>query len=61
MEEVMARRGANLIVCSKDNRSNKELTHVVDVKNRIVTGAFATSAQWVAEQMVELIKASNTK
>lgn len=61
MEEVLARRGANLIVCSKDNRSNKELTHVVDATNRIVTGAFATSAQWVAEQMVELIKASNTK
>jgi len=55
MQEVLARRGANLIVCTPETRPNKEYTHIIDEKNRIVTGAFATSAQWVAEETVKLI------
>jgi putative intracellular protease/amidase len=56
MEEVLTRRGAKLVVCTKETRPNKEFTHITDSKNRIVTGSFATSAQWVAEQMVGLIR-----
>jgi putative intracellular protease/amidase len=52
MQEVLARRGANLIVCTEATRPDTNFTHIEDVKNRIVTGAFATSAQWVAERMV---------
>ncbi len=55
MEEVLGRRGANVIVCTKENRSNNDLTLVVDRENRIVTGAFANGAPWVAEQMVVLL------
>jgi len=58
MQEILARRGANLIVCTEETRPNKDFTHIVDSKNKIVTGAFATSAQWVAEQVVVLIKAN---
>ncbi|WP_158561197.1 type 1 glutamine amidotransferase domain-containing protein [Emticicia sp. C21] len=56
MEVVLARRGANLIVCTPENRPDKNYTHIVDATNRIVTGAFAVSAQWVAEEVVKLIK-----
>lgn len=56
MEEVLGRRGATLIVCTPETRPNKEYTHIVDAKNRLVTGAFATSAQWVAEEMIRLLK-----
>lgn len=56
MQEVLARRGAILIVCTAENRPNKEYTHIIDAKNRMVTGAFASSAQWVAEEVVKLIK-----
>lgn len=56
MQEVLARRGAKLSVCTFETYSNKELNQIVDAKNRIVTGAFANSAQWVAEQVLVLIK-----
>jgi len=56
VQEVLTRRGANLIVCTPETRPNQEFTHIVDKKNRIVTGAFATSAKWVAEQVVILMK-----
>ena len=56
MELVLARRGANLIVCTPETRPDKNYTHIVDAPNRIVTGAFAVSAQWVAEEVVKLIK-----
>lgn len=59
MEEVLARRGAHLIVSSFEKRSDPELTLVVDKANRIVTGSFASSAKWVAEQMNLLLDASN--
>lgn len=55
MEEVLARRGANLVVCTPETRPDPAYTHLVDKSHRIVTGAFATSAQWVAEEMVKLL------
>jgi putative intracellular protease/amidase len=61
MQEVLTRRGANLIVCTPETRPNQEFTHIVDAKNRMVTGAFATSAKWVAEQMVILIQAKKSR
>ena len=56
MQEVLARRGADLKVCTYENRSDKQYTHVIDPKNRIVTGAFASSAQWVAEEVFKQLK-----
>jgi putative intracellular protease/amidase len=56
MQEVLARRGAKLTVCTEATYGNKELNEVVDKKNRMVTGAFANSAKWVAERMMEIIK-----
>lgn len=55
MQEVLARRGARLTVCTPETYKNKELNQIVDKKNRLVTGAFAGSAQWVAEEMTKLI------
>jgi putative intracellular protease/amidase len=56
MQEVLARRGANLIVSrSKETYKEKTLTMITDEKNRIVTGAFAFNATWVAEQMALMI------
>jgi putative intracellular protease/amidase len=55
MEVVLRDRGADLIVCTEETRPNKELTHIADQKNRIVTGAFASSAGWVAEEVIKLI------
>jgi putative intracellular protease/amidase len=56
MEEVLARRGADLVVCTFETRSDSTLTLLVDKPNRIVTGSFAGSAKWVAEQMTKLLK-----
>jgi putative intracellular protease/amidase len=56
MQQVLARRGANLIVCvDEETRKNPAMTHIVDSKNKIVTGSFAISAKWVAEQMLKLM------
>lgn len=56
MQEVLERRGARLVVSTFETRTEPSLTLVTDPANRIVTGSFASSAQWVAEQMVMLIK-----
>jgi putative intracellular protease/amidase len=56
MQEVLARRGAKLTVCTEATYGNKELNEIVDKKNRMVTGAFANSAKWVAERMAEMIR-----
>lgn len=56
MEEVLTRRGARLIISTFDTRTNPDLTLVVDNANRMVTGSFASSARWVAEQMVALLE-----
>lgn len=58
MEEVLARRGADLVVSTFDTRTDPTLTLVADKPNRIVTGSFASSAKWVAEQMTLLLNTS---
>lgn len=61
MQEVLQRRGAHLRVSSRETRSNPSLNLVADTVNRIVTGAFAQSAQWVAENMVNIIRLPKAK
>jgi putative intracellular protease/amidase len=55
MQEVLARRGSNLSISTFETYRNADLNEIVDAKNRIVTGAFARSAKWVAEQIDFLI------
>lgn len=55
MQEVLSRRGARLTVCTFETYGSKELNQIIDKENRLVTGAFAGSAQWVAEEMEKLI------
>ncbi|MDI1355660.1 MAG: type 1 glutamine amidotransferase domain-containing protein [bacterium] len=55
MQDVLLKRGANLIVCPDGLKTNKECTQVIDHTNRMVTGAFADDALWVAEEMVKLM------
>ncbi len=56
MEKVLAERGANLEVCPSQNKTSLECTRVIDEKNRIITGAFAGDAKWVAEEIVKQIQ-----
>jgi len=56
MEEVLKRRGALLTVSTFDTRTDPQLTLVADTANRVVTGSFAGSARWVAQQMTLLIQ-----
>jgi putative intracellular protease/amidase len=56
MQEVLERRGGKLTVSTFETYNNKEFNEIIDTKNRIVTGAFANSAKWVAEQMHVLLK-----
>jgi putative intracellular protease/amidase len=56
MQTVLSRRGANLIVSTKETVDDTRLTRVIDSENRIVTGAFARTAQWVSEEMLKLIE-----
>lgn len=55
MQEVLIRRGAKLVISERETYKNKELTQVTDFENRIVTGSFAGSASWVAEEMLNLL------
>jgi putative intracellular protease/amidase len=55
MEEVLKKRGAELIVCPAGAGPNKACTKVVDGRNRLETASYADEAQWVAEQMTKLL------
>lgn len=55
MQEILARRGAKLTVSTEATYGNKEVNEIIDKPNRMVTGAFANSAKWVAERMAEMI------
>lgn len=55
MADVVKRRGANLVISTPETIDNRDLTNVVDKANRFVTGSYASSAQWVAEEMLKLI------
>lgn len=61
MQEVLARRGANLIVSTFESRNDPSLTLVADTANLMVTGSFASSAQWVAEQVAGSLKKETRK
>lgn len=56
MEEVLVKKCANLIPYLKGGKQGLGLTTIVDDKNRIVTGAFASDAKLVAKEMVKLLK-----
>ncbi|MBA3683314.1 MAG: type 1 glutamine amidotransferase domain-containing protein [Bacteroidetes bacterium] len=56
MQEVLAKRGANLIVCPSRPSPTKECTQIIDYTNRLITGAFASDADWVAEQIVKQLQ-----
>ncbi len=56
MEEILIKRGANLIVCPSKAKTDKACTQVTDYKNRIITGAFAGDADWVAEEIVKQLQ-----
>jgi putative intracellular protease/amidase len=61
MEEVLRRRNATLIVATKETKDDHTLTHIANDEQRLVTGSFASSAQWVAEEMDRIIKKSRKK
>lgn len=55
MADVIKRRGAMLIVPPTiESNENFDFTHVVDRQNRFVTGSYANSAGWVAEEMIKI-------
>lgn len=56
MQNVLADRGANLVVCPNGPKPTKACTQIVDEKNRIVTGAFSGDALWVAEEVVRQLQ-----
>ncbi|WP_158600372.1 type 1 glutamine amidotransferase domain-containing protein [Fibrisoma montanum] len=58
MQQVLTRRGANLVVSTQATKDDQHLTHVIDARHRVVTGTFASSAKWVAEEMLKLIAGS---
>ena len=58
MQEVLTERGARITVSTEETYRTKELEQIIDKENRIVTGAFAGSAKWVAEEIVKLIGGS---
>lgn len=52
MEQELVKRGAKLQYCTREDKG----THgVVDAENRLVTGAFADDAEFVAREMANLI------
>lgn len=55
MQEVLQRRGAYVVSSEPETVDNPDNTKVVDVANRFVTGSFASSAGWVAEEMMKLL------
>lgn len=57
MEKVLTERGANLVTYKNETKqSGKGISTIVDEKNRMVTGAFADDALWVAEETVRLMQ-----
>lgn len=56
MADVLRRRGAYLVTAEPQTVDNPDLTKAIDVANRIVTGSFASSAGWVSEEMIKLLK-----
>lgn len=59
MQEVLKMRGANVIVCSEPDFIVNACRQIVDVENRLITGAFADDCLWMAEQMLFLLQAKH--
>lgn len=57
MQQVLAARKADLVLCTKETRKQKELTLIVDAPARLVTGSFAPAAGEVAMLMHERLVA----
>lgn len=55
MADVIKRRGADLVMATPETSNNSALTNVIDTKNRFVTGSFASSAGWVADEMMKML------
>lgn len=55
MEEVLKKRGSNLIVCPIEKKPSIDCKNIVDEKSRIVTASYADDALWVAEQITKLL------
>lgn len=60
MEAVLRARGADLVVCTRETMRDPSVTLLTDTRNRLVTGAFATSALAVADRLHALLAAPNT-
>lgn len=55
MQDVIQRRGAYLVIAEPATNDNPDKTKVVDKENRFVTGSYASSAGWVAEEIIKLL------
>ncbi len=53
MEEELKKRGANLKIYDHEKKVNYE---IVDTNNRLVTAAFANSGEFVATEVLEIIR-----
>lgn len=56
MEQVLRARGADLVVCTEETRSDPAFTLITDEANRFVTGAWASGARPVAVEMARLLQ-----
>lgn len=61
MQERLAARGADLVVCTRETKDRKDLTIITDDTHRLVTGSFASSAREVAQIMDRLIRARHAQ
>ena len=53
MEVELEKRGANLKRVDKETRSNGQ---IVDIENRIITASSATGGEFIAEEIIKLLK-----
>ena len=53
MEKELEKRGANLKRVDKETRSNGQ---IIDAKNRIFTASSATGGEFIAEEVIKLLK-----
>ena len=59
MQDVLTRRKADLVLCTKETKDQKDLTLVIDAAHRLITGSFASAAGEVARAMHEAIVAAS--
>ena len=53
MEDELEKKGANLMRVDKETRSNGE---IVDIQNRVITASSATGGEFIANQIIQLLK-----